>query len=171
MRCLYPVLLKRPENGSFKYWYNLNGLSYVEVPCGRCHACRKERSKAWALRLMLESLYYRDSIFLTLTYDDLHIPLVHNGDKCPYSLKKDDLQRFWKRLRKDLDYQGRKIKYYAVGEYGDETFRPHYHAIVFGLSKYDEELIKDNWSNGLVDVGNVDMASCNYVAGYIQKKL
>lgn len=144
------------------------------MPCGHCAVCRKERSKAWALRLMLESLSWEKTGFITLTYDDESVPMT---DKCavfdgkvqlPYTLRKDDLQRFFKRLRKRLDSP---IRYYACGEYGSHTFRPHYHFIGFGLDSDDREIIEDAWPFGIVDIGDLTMASCNYVAGYVQKKL
>lgn len=173
MNCLHPVPVRKKHTDAY-------GQISFYVPCGRCAACRVERTKAWALRLMMESLYWKDSIFLTLTYDEEHLPTVRTAYELGTghvlvrdagTLVKDDLQRFWKRLRKDLDLYNRKIKYYAVGEYGSNTFRPHYHAIVFGLSRYDKELIEENWPNGMIDIGDVGLASCNYVAGYIQKKL
>jgi hypothetical protein len=111
------------------------------------------------------------NVFLTLTYDDEHLPI--GG-----SLYKRDLQNFFKRLRKNL--KGRKIKYYACGEYGETTFRPHYHAIIFGLGLQheDKQLVIDSWS--LCDwtplrikksFGIVERKSINYVTKYIQKKL
>lgn len=123
---------------------------------------------------MLESLTWEKTGFITLTYDDESVPMT---DKCavfdgkvqlPYTLRKDDLQRFFKRLRKRLDSP---IRYYACGEYGSRTFRPHYHFIGFGLDSDDRETIEDAWPFGIVDIGDLTMASCNYVAGYVQKKL
>lgn len=114
----------------------------------------------------METLEYKDNMFLTLTYDDEHLKFMPSGRA---TLVRDDLTRFWKRLRKDLG--DKKIKYYACGEYGDNTLRPHYHAIVFGLSIYDQELIEENWSKGFVQCEPVELACCNYVAGYVQKKL
>lgn len=164
MKCLYPLTIRRTDG-----YLGRDGLTSVTVPCGKCAVCRKERSKMWASRLMLESLYFVDSVFVTLTYDDEN--LVRASRSTLPTLYKPDVQKFFKRLRKDLEGTDRKIKYYAVGEYGDRTFRPHYHCIIFGLSQKDKELISDNWSLGRVDVGDVTLASCNYVSGYIQKKL
>ena len=133
-----------------------------------------DRTKAWALRIMMETMYWPDSSFVTLTYDDQHVPLTDlliNQQQLPYSLYKRDLQLFFKRLRKDLSEVDRTMMYYSAGEYGDLTFRPHYHFIGFGLSKNDEELILENWRRGIVDVGEVTLQSANYVAGYVQKKL
>lgn len=120
---------------------------------------------------MIHELGYWDkSVFITLTYSDEYLP--PNS-----SLRKTDLQKFFKRLRKNL--LGRKIKYYACGEYGSRTNRPHYHAIIFGLGSnpQDRELIKDSWrfcewsnfSNAKA-FGTVTYDSCRYVSDYIFKK-
>lgn len=142
-------------------------------PCGRCIACRINRTSEWTLRLMLEQELWDNSAFITLTYDDEHLPVDE-------ALHKEDLQRFFKRLRKDLDLENRKIKYFACGEYGDLKKRPHYHAIVFGLglSEHDRQLLKDNWrfcapylfERNMKGVGTVTPDSMRYVTGYIQKK-
>lgn len=168
MRCTHPVYI--PRTGAKEI--GLDGKRYDTVPCGKCLACRKERSKAWAIRCMMESTYYEDSIFATFTYDpeNLSYAIGADGIGRPTLLPKD-LQDFWKRLRKELSLQGRRIKYYACGEYGDHTFRPHYHAIIFGLSFMDKDLLCNTWKHGLVDVEPVTLATCNYVAGYVQKKL
>ena len=168
MRCVHPVTLARKD-----CYGHPQGV--LEVPCGKCAVCCKERSKAWALRLMMEKLYWNDAIYITLTYEDEYLPLVKptltsDGHlTLPYSLCKRDLQLFFKRLRKAISPL--KIKYYAVGEYGGQTFRPHYHAIVFGLSYSFEPVIAEAWKQGFVKVEEVNIRTCNYVAGYVQKKL
>lgn len=145
------------------------------VPCGQCMCCRINRTSSWNVRLLIESLSWDDVSFVTLTYDDAHLP----EDK---SLHKRDLQLFLKRLRKNLN--GRKIKYYACGEYGskEHTFRPHYHLIVYGLSQSmsDRQAVLDSWSfcspvkfldartKGIVPANRMTM---RYVAGYVQKKI
>lgn len=118
---------------------------------------------------------YDDSIFITLTYTDDMLPA--NG-----SLVKTHLQKFFKRLRKNISVQdkNRRIRYFACGEYGEKSQRPHYHAIVFGLSlsQNDRQLVIDSWtycdwSNPAIRSGSFGMAepdSINYVAQYIDKK-
>jgi len=108
------------------------------------------------------------SIYITLTYDDNHIPDFD-------SLRKEDLVKFFKRLRRKTD---KKIRYFATGEYGDRTDRPHYHAIIFGLGFMDRQIIMDSWTKCdwtpiriLKSFGFAEPDSINYVAGYIQKKL
>lgn len=159
--------------------YGYASKSNLYVPCGHCTACRIKRTSEWSLRLMNELPYWNnEAVFLTLTYDEEHLPK-------DYSLNRRDLQLFWKRLRKDLDCENRKIKYYACGEYGDTFSRPHYHSIVFGL-RYNEEdrkLVKANWTlcdplrfdydnrsrkeRGFAPVSPDDI---RYVCGYVQKK-
>ena len=128
--------------------YEHSGKIYTEklkLPCGQCVGCRLDYAREWANRIMLEKQYYPDEecFFLTLTYNDEHLPLAYDCDPdtgelhgCVTSpLNPDDLRRFWMRLRKrfsDCD-----IRYYACGEYGDLHYRPHYHAIVFGLRLVD----------------------------------
>lgn len=146
MKCYHPV--------------NIDGG--IKVPCGRCIGCRANKSQEWGTRLMHHLDYSDGAIFVTLTY---------NNDNLPYdlSIKKTHLQNFFKRLRSKLIK--RKIKYYACGEYGDETFRPHYHAIIFNMSVKDENLISESWQLGFVRVEKVIEERINYVTGYVLKKI
>lgn len=134
----------------------------ITVPCGKCLACRMQRSKEWATRLLHElDNYNAQGIFITLTYNDEYLP----EDK---SIRKKELQDFFKRLRKRID--GRKIKYYACGEYGEQLGRPHYHAIILGLRFDEKSIIERSWVKGTVHVGTVTYDSCRYVADYVFKK-
>lgn len=135
------------------------GTGYV--PCGRCMACRIQKTREWSMRVIHEMDYFEKNTFVTLTYDNANLPV-----DC--SLHKKDLQGFFKRLRNDLG--SRKIKYFACGEYGDNTFRPHYHSIIFGLGSDEKELINSAWSKGFIYCGSVTYESARYVAGYVMKK-
>lgn len=168
MQCLKPFRLKgKNALPGFQARFP-DGLL---VPCGKCVMCRIAKRREWTLRLIHESMYWEDSVFLTLTYDDEHVPE-------DFSLKKRDLQLFIKRLRRRLN--DRKIRYFACGEYGDESQRPHYHAIVFGLSLHEEDkqAVKDSWtycdwSNSSIAKNSFGLAepdSMRYVAQYIDKK-
>lgn len=136
------------------------------VPCGKCRACRISRSREWATRIVHEMSYHNYSTFLTLTYTDDYLP----SDQ---SVKKEELQRFYKRLRKSLG--DRKIKYYSCGEYGSLNKRPHYHAIVFGLKPGfapgvgDYDIVEKAWGKGRISLDTVTYQSARYVADYIQK--
>lgn len=164
MQCTSPMRIRNPDRFKYKKPNESVGSEWLEVPCGHCIACRIARTREWTIRLLHESEFWEDTSFLTLTYNDDYLP--SDGSLVPR-----DLTLFFKRLRKDLEKDKRKIKYYACGEYGDTYGRPHYHAIVFGLSPKDKGIVEDNWTYGFVRIGTVTYDSCRYVAGYVQKKL
>lgn len=185
MDCLKPVRLTK----------NLDPRVYprgIDVPCGKCMNCRIQRRREWTLRLTHELEYYQKATFLTLTYSDKHLPLNPLGPiPVNGTLRKSDLQKFWKRFRKllskgelDEKYYGphpvRRIRYYTCGEYGEKNDRPHYHAIVFGLlpTGNDKEMVMRSWpfcdwSDSKIQkgcFGTVTPSSISYVASYINKK-
>lgn len=149
----------------------------VTVPCGQCIGCRLERSRQWGLRITHEASLHPFNMFVTLSYDDEHLP---DGG----TLVKKHFQDFMKRVRFRF---GEGIRYFHCGEYGDTTNRPHYHAIIFNLDMPDKRVIKidprggyklyssqqlsDLWGMGHVWIGNVTNESANYVARYILKKV
>jgi len=138
----------------------------IPVPCGRCPVCSARRVSAWSFRLMKEEERSSSSFFITLTYDTTHVPISKNGFM---TLKKKDLQDYFKRLRK---LNEEKIKYYAVGEYGGKTQRPHYHIILFNAKL---ETVLKAWSLkskflGEYHVGNITEASVGYTLKYINKE-
>jgi len=143
------------------------GTEKVPVPCGKCPPCRLKRVNDWVFRLLQEERNHDHAHFITLTYDTRSIPISENGFM---TLKKEDLQLFWKRLRKLIPHP---IKYYAVGEYGTNKKRPHYHAIVFGVPK--TELFNQAWNQndlvplGDIHVGQVSSDSIAYTCKYINK--
>jgi len=149
----------------------------VTVPCGRCAGCRLERSRQWAVRGLHELQMHEENCFITLTYADKYLPA--NG-----TLVKKHFQDFMKRLR--WHYRDIKVSYFACGEYGDVTFRPHYHAILFGLNFVDRrrykrsragsdlftsEILSRLWPYGHCDIGVANFESIAYVARYILKKV
>lgn len=149
----------------------------VIVPCQRCRACRIRRASEWTMRLTHESTNFDGKgIFVTLTYSDEALKKLDSKlrrEKGIDSVYKRDLQSFFKMLRKDLDREKIKIKYYACGEYGEEKQRPHYHAIILGLSYsnlLDHKRIADNWHYGNTHFGTVTAQSMRYVADYVQKR-
>lgn len=112
--------------------------------------------------MMLESLKHGDSCFITLTYDQKHLP--SNGSLVP-----KDTQDWLKRLRKAIS--PKKVRYFLVGEYGDDTWRPHYHVALFGLGQMHSHLIHSTWGKGHVLVGDLTPQSSAYIAGYVTKKM
>lgn len=142
------------------------------IDCGKCEGCRARHRTDWATRIYHESQMWDRNCFLTLTYDDQHLP---------EAIQKSDIQNFIRRLRKDSD---RKIRYFACGEYGDKTKRPHYHAIIFNedflSSRYYYEIsdsmygngeLERIWGMGRVSISPFNHARANYTAGYATKKI
>ncbi|WNK13174.1 MAG: replication initiator protein [Microvirus sp.] len=144
MRCINPLTLK-------------SGLT---VPCGHCNFCLSNRRADWSFRLYQENKVSQSSHFLTLTYDDSTVPV---GDDC-LSLCKRDYQLFTKKLRKESETP---LRYYAVGEYGTQTARPHYHAIMFNMLPDLCDQLPKIWGKGQVHVGQVNPASIHYVTKYV----
>lgn len=144
------------------------------VPCGRCIGCRLARSRDWANRCENERQMHRDSCFITLTYSDENLTL---GNYRP-TLVPRDLQLFWKRLRKETDVS---FRYFACGEYGESTYRPHYHACIYGYDFQDKkykttkngndlftsDTLDRIWGFGNCIVGCATWESAAYVARYI----
>jgi len=148
----------------------------VQVPCGQCVGCRIDRAQDWATRCVHEAQLHELNCFVTLTYDDRHLPPGA-------SLVKRDFQNFMRYLRRQHDG---KIRFYAAGEYGDQTNRPHYHALLFGIDFADKrphtknnqgdqlftsELLDKIWGKGQCYLGSVTPQSAGYVAKYCIKKV
>jgi len=140
----------------------------IPVPCGRCPPCKLRRVNQWVFRMMQEDMVSTSSHFVTLTYDTRYVPISKNGFM---TLRKKDFQDYMKRLRKlcpDV-----KLKYYAVGEYGSQNQRPHFHAIIFNCP--DTEMFYSAWKTGndyfgSVHVGTVSSDSIAYTVKYLDKQ-
>lgn len=207
MACYHPLrlwIIGTKDNGKMKTVVTSHSQEYLQVgtqeyfaedslsiPCGQCVGCRLEYSRQWASRCMLESKYHDENYFLTLTYDEEHVPHSEYVDmetgeiKDILTLHKKDLQDFNKRLRSALSRRGDSgFRFYACGEYGSLSARPHYHMIAFGLhlddlikykdtktgTLYNSPFLDKIWKNGHVVVGSVTFESCAYVSRYIMKK-
>lgn len=130
--------------------------------CGQCLPCRISRRRVWSHRMCLESLMHSDSAFVTLTYAPEHLPFKN-------SLVPKHAQDWVKRLRRRME--PRKIRFFLVGEYGDSSGRPHYHAAIFGLSPLQWDLVQSSWGLGYTHVGDLSWDSAQYIAGYVTKKM
>lgn len=129
---------------------------------------------------MLETTLHKENSFVTLTYADETLP--PDG-----SLRPRDASLWLKRLRKR--WRVSPIRYYLVGEYGDESWRPHYHAALFGFPacEYGQtrrfprgrersccprcDIIAETWGLGRIDLARLEQHSAQYVCGYVTKKL
>lgn len=148
----------------------------IKLPCGQCIGCRLERSRQWAVRLTHEAQLHADSLFVTLTYDEEHLPADGN-------LNKKHFQDFMKRLRWHFSEQD--IKFFHCGEYGERFARPHYHAALYGIN-FDDRLqyserngvrldyskqLEEIWGKGFASVGELTFESAAYIARYCTKKI
>lgn len=138
---------------------------WLSLPCGKCHDCLSRRISGWSFRLLKHGQTSQSAHFVTLTYNTDHVPLTKNG---LMSLDKTDLQKFFKRLRK---LNKNKLSYYAVGEYGTNKQRPHYHAIIFNANPltYERAWSLNNIKIGDIHLGDVSEASIGYTLKYICK--
>lgn len=178
MPCFHPLTAYQTASGDvFFVERKYDFVRTLSLPCGQCVGCRLERSRQWAMRCLHEASLYDENCFVTLTYDDAHLPA--NG-----SLDYDEYQRFMKRLR--FRFRDRKIRFYMCGEYGEINFRPHFHACLFnhdfpdkevlkktdsGSTLYTSKILEELWPYGLCSVGDVTFESAAYVARYCMKKV
>lgn len=132
------------------------------VSCGRCLPCRIAKRRLWTWRCVLESYCHDANSFATLTYAPDHEPPKR-------SLDPDHLKNFIKKLRKSL--QPHRIRFYAVGEYGDQTQRPHYHLSLFGIGREASELVQKSWDYGFTSLYEFNEITAQYVCGYTVKKM
>lgn len=85
-----------------------------------------------------------------------------------------------------------KLRFFAVGEYGETSWRPHYHLVVFGMptcrfGRTRKDIVTnrvsawmccdickevyDVWGKGDVELGQANIESMGYVSGYVLKGL
>lgn len=164
-----PLVFKQPE---LLLMYQFDK---IKVPCGKCLECKKANSLSWGVRAYFEiHQSIMPSWFVTLTYDDDHLP-EHR------SLKKKHAQAFHKKLKRNFI----KSKYLTSGEYGEHTDRPHYHSVIFNLllddlvlykevkgkKYYTSKILTDFWGMGQVLITDANTATAQYVAQYTAKKV
>lgn len=193
MACDLPMKARRDGSGGVEFLPRSSTTWSFLLPCGACVGCRLERSRQWAVRCVHESKSHDRNSFVTLTYDDKHLPPN-------LSLEYVDFQRFMKYVRKD--YAPTRVRFFMSGEYTEpsedcppEVFfrryghvslgRPHFHAILFGVGFDDGKLFSteggvktyqsarlDNlWRKGFATFGDVTFESAAYVARYCVKKV
>lgn len=160
MPCFHPLPAWRTADGTITLAREPADSYTYRLPCGGCLGCQMAYAKAWALRCQLELQQHPQAAFTTLTYDDAHLP---------YTLQKPHLQLWLKRLRRAA--APARLRFFACGEYGEHTHRPHYHALIYGLSATQNALIEKTWGKGQTRTDTVTPARVAYTAGYCAKKI
>lgn len=149
-------------------------------PCGQCMPCRIRRRRLWVSRLLLEASQHSASSVVTLTYSEERLPVLGNAGA---TLVPKDAQDWLKRLRARIAPM--RLRFYLVGEYGDESWRPHYHAVLFGVGSCLRgrteqrrsyccepcELVRSSWGHGRIESRGLDHGGAQYVCGYVTKKM
>lgn len=180
--CYHPIpALQDTPGGDVKLWPPL-GEANVNLPCGTCVGCRTHRAADWSKRCMDEASLWEHNCFLTLTYKPERLP--RDGRLVPAHL-----QKFFKRLRRAVDYRhsgiashpGASVRYLCCGEYGETHGRPHYHVLLFNCSFTDTIVVGKDlmespalgklWPDGGHKIGSLTGASANYVAQYTLKNV
>lgn len=135
----------------------------MSVPCGKCAFCLATRRSDWCSRISYERKLHYDSAFITLTYADWKLPMRNGIPQLSKPSKKGNshLQLWFKKVRK----AGYQFRYFAVGEYGSQTLRPHYHVLVFGF--IPEDVVRRCWDKGIVHIGRVSTSSVLYCLKYV----
>lgn len=173
MSCTRPLTAWQRKSGAITFHQDRPDSSLLKLPCGQCIGCRLRRSREWAVRCTHEAQQHKENTFLTLTYE-----------REPYggTLVKRHLQLFLKRLRRRT---ASRIRFFACGEYGDNSYRPHYHLLLFGYwpsdarplktingqQYYQSETLASTWPAGFHLAGRVTPESCAYVTRYCTKKI
>lgn len=150
----------------------------VLIPCGQCIGCKIGKGRDWQTRMHNESKMHVGSVFVTVTYNDESLPV-------DLSLNKKHLQNFNKQIRKKFG----SFRFYACGEYGENTFRPHYHQAIFGLGLdsfsdlkkykktpqdfqlYTSETLTQLWGKGFVTISAFSAETAGYISQYVTKKI
>lgn len=179
MPCYHPLQAFQCLDGSVVFYERrrFDTVKTLWLPCGQCIGCRLERSRQWAMRCMHEAALHERNCFVTLTYDDAHLP-AHGALEYPA------FQGFMKRLRKLASPQ--RVRFYMCGEYGPLSWRPHFHACLFGWdfddktywrttpagSKcYRSAVLERLWPAGNCELGRITFESAAYVARYCVQKI
>lgn len=177
MSCINPL--------GFRVKNKLGYTQNIEVPCGHCLNCmikKQSQIEFLAKKELLENYKKgKSASFVTLTYDDNHLPINEEGF---LTLRRKDVQDFLKRMRRNMEYHNRKkeFKILYCGEYGDgshsttktgvSTCRPHYHLVFIGLSPNEVKFYtRKLWRAGLCDIGPLGAGGIRYLCKYMTKAI
>ncbi len=178
MKCLYPQTYKliKDNYGQKRIAFNNilkptdTYLYDITLRCNKCIFCQKYNAYHLYKKLMYEWKTNKNNtnLFITFTY-------ANNNQT---TLNKSHLQKLFKRMRKHKI----TFSYYAIGEYGDINYRPHYHIIFFNITNLDDltqwtydgihyrsEKLNKIWKYGIVDIEQIHEMNIKYIAKHQYK--
>lgn len=192
MPCFRPVQAWKPLLGGAILFCERKDCREIRIACGQCIGCRVDRAQAWSVRILQEAKMHKCNSFITLTYDDSKLPQYGSLDYSHFQL-------FMRALRKRQPWMlkinddgtckrvRRPVRFFMCGEYGENTQRPHFHAILFGLDFADDRFRSNSvysscpvwesptlsqcWTRGFHSIGAVTEQSARYVSSYVVKKV
>lgn len=197
------IFISKAEVDYLSSNYNLSKSSFQVIRCGQCFNCRLNRAREWAVRCSQEASYYKYNYFVTLTYNEAFLPrgtfLDYDYSIKESTLSRPDIQNFFKRYRQNEveKYGSSGIRTLYCGEYGPETSRPHYHAIIMNsheltdlkffkrkgsIIHWESEFLTNTWSfydrktklrlpMGQATVSEFSFDTACYVAKYCIEKI
>lgn len=180
--CLYPQLITNKKYIPTKKNPNPpepkdKRVLYVPIACGNCMECRKQKARAWSVRLQEEIRTNNKGEFVTLTfsnesYKKLSEEITVDGYERDNQIAILAVRRFLERWRKKYK---KSIKHWLITELGHEgTENVHLHGIIFkdikgNLAEQKEDISKI-WGYGFVYVGDyVNEKTINYCVKYATK--
>lgn len=141
-------------------------------PCGKCDGCKKRRRRAWVGRMLIEhAACGEESSFVTLTYDDEHLPLVYHQETGLWipTLEKSHARNWLQSVRRKATASGLPRRWFMAGEYGSKNLRPHYHVILFGIGPTWRSRFEECWTHGFQSWYLASVRAMAYVAKYCLK--
>lgn len=177
MSCSRPIRAYRSPLGGVSFADR--GGESLDLPCGKCELCARRRCSDWSVRLQLEACLHVQSASVCLTYADEFLP--------PGGVSVPEIQGFHKRLREVARWQwGQCFRFDLISEYSPPpAWRPHYHAIYFGMwpldavpwgtsgsghREYTSETLTRLWGKGRVTFQAFSAGAASYVAGHQASK-
>lgn len=171
--CLYPKLIKNKKytsnkkNGGNVPVCHDNRLLYVTAACGKCYECRKQKARAWQVRMAEEIRNNQNAIFVTLTINEENYNKlkIQANTEIENEVATKAIRLFLERIRKETK---KSIKHWFITERGHEgTKRVHLHGIMWGINA--REMCK-KWSYGFVFIGDyVTEQTITYIVKYMTK--
>lgn len=134
-----------------------------------------------------------DIILCDYGINNPYLPKIQNYESDTETIgycSKSDVQKFFKRLRRKVEYDQKKIitnipkhfrefRYFVTAEYGPNTYRPHYHGLLFFSNEHvgravEKHYLHQSWQ--LCDSKNIDVSrvinnASTYVAKYVRGSL